>query len=192
MALKHAWEVLRPEGLPMALMGGLALAVWNHPRATRDVDLLVAVGDTDLSVMLATLARAQILPKRQPPVLTLGPSRVVQLLYEPAGAFTDVQIDLLLADSPYHQTAVSRRVSARLPSLDLEISVLSCEDLILHKLLAGRILDRADAAALLRANREEIDLNYLADWVNRLALSEDFGEVWGEAFPGESWSLPGA
>jgi hypothetical protein len=41
--LKHAWITLEPLGLPMAVMGGLALATWKHVRTTCDVDLLVGV-----------------------------------------------------------------------------------------------------------------------------------------------------
>jgi len=37
-----------------------------------------------------------------------------------------------------------------LPGLDIPIAILNCEDVILHKLIAGRIIDRADAAMLLR------------------------------------------
>ena len=74
----------------------------------------------------------------------------------------------------------------RLPELDVEIAVLTCEDLILHKLLAGRIIDRADAAALLRANRESLDVDYILTRTDRLALAVDLAEIWNEAFPGES------
>ena len=34
--LGSAWRTLDRLGLPMALMGGLAVAVWKHVRATRD------------------------------------------------------------------------------------------------------------------------------------------------------------
>ena len=69
---------------------------------------------------------------------------MAQLIHQPLGSYLDLQIDLLLADSPYHQQALARRLPSRLPELDLELDVLTCEDLILHKLLAGRLLDRSD------------------------------------------------
>ena len=50
--LDHIWGVLEPLGHPMAVMGGISLAAWNHIRATRDVDLLIAIDrsaiDSDL------------------------------------------------------------------------------------------------------------------------------------------------
>ena len=45
------------------------------------------------------------------------------------------------------------------------IDVLNGDDLIMFKLLAGRMIDRADAAMLLRENREAIDFGYLLSWV---------------------------
>jgi len=60
---------------------------------------------------------------------------------------------------------------------------LACEDLILHKLLAGRVIDLADAAALLRANRETLDLNYLNRWASHLEVDGGLAGVWKEAFP---------
>lgn len=59
-------------------------------------------------------------------------------------------------------------------------------NLILFKLLAGRIIDRADAAALLRINRDQMDLAYFLRQIERLALQSNLAEIWAEAFPGES------
>ena len=67
----------------------------------------------------------------------------------------------------------------------LDLLHTGCEDLIVHKLLAGRIVDLMDAAALLRANRATIDFAYLRRWIHEQALETDFARIWGEAFPGE-------
>jgi len=185
-ALRHVWLTLKPLDIPVAAMGGIALAAWKHVRATRDIDLLVEIGKNDPKHLLEQLRAAAICPKRDPPVTTLDRLEVMQLLYEPPEGFMEVQIDVLLAGSEYHHEALQRRISTHLPDLDIAIAVLTCEDLILHKLLAGRIIDRADAAALLRANRESLDLGYLLRWTRNLKLAAELTEVWNEAFPGES------
>ena len=33
--LRHVWVTLDQVGFPLALMGGLALSIWKHVRATR-------------------------------------------------------------------------------------------------------------------------------------------------------------
>lgn len=183
--LNHVWTSLAPLQNPCALMGGTALAVWNHPRATRDIDLLISVETNDIEKVITCLAAAGCRTKHHPPVRTLGSIRFVQFLYTPPGEFYDAQFDLWLADTELQQSAITRRVSRDLPGLDRPIDVLRCDDLILFKLVADRLIDRADAATLLRENRDQIDFEYVLSWVERLDLTHSFAEVWREAFPGE-------
>jgi hypothetical protein len=183
--LRHTWSTLTTLGVEPAVMGGVALAAWRHIRATKDVDLLIGLDNMPLDRLLPALLATGIRPKRDPPVLQLGKLRIIQLMYEPSDAFIELQIDLMLADCEYQVLALSRRVNVQLPGTDLHIAVLTFEDLIIHKLLAGRVIDRADAAALLRINRDTLDLTHLTTWIARLSLHSEFAEVWDEAYPGE-------
>jgi hypothetical protein len=158
----------------------------QHP----DVDLLLGLAQTSIEAVLEVLRQAEVRTKHQPAILDLGSVRIVQLLYEPPGAFVDVQIDLLLAESEFHHNALARRIPARLDDPDIDLFTLSCEDILVLKMSAGRIIDRADAAALLRLNRSSLDLDYLLTWINRLALTDEWAEIWQEAFPDEQ--LPGS
>ena len=141
-ALRHVWLSLRSLNVPAAVIGGMALAAWKHVRATKDVDLLVGIDPKDLDSVLRGLSAAGMRAKRTPPVTSLGQLKIVQLLYEPPEAMMDLQVDLLLADSAYHRLALERSVSTVLPELDLEVSVLACEDLDLAQAV-GRPDDRS-------------------------------------------------
>ena len=99
------------------------------------------------------------------------------------GEFYDVQFDLLLAESDLQKSALARRVQRDVLGVGRPIEVLNCDDLIRFKLLAGRPIDHADAAMLLRENREAIELDYFLSWVTRLDLTKDFSEIWREAYP---------
>jgi hypothetical protein len=189
-ALRHVWNTLEPSNCTMALMGGLSLSFWKHPRTTRDVDILIGLGNQSVESVLEVLQKASVRLKHSVPVLDLGSVRIVQLLYEPPGDFIEVQIDLLLAESEFHREALARRVPANLPGADLNLFTLSCEDILILKLNAGRIIDRADAAALLRANRPSLDFGYLMKWVLQYGFTAELSEAWNEAFPGEP--IPGA
>jgi hypothetical protein len=168
----------------MAVVGGLALAAWKHVRATRDIDLLLGIAPEDLEPVFERLAAAGIRLKQGASPTSLGPLNVLQFVYEPPESLMELQIDLLLADSPYHRVALERSVPTRLPELDIEVRVLACEDLILHKLLAGRMIDLADAAALLRANRDTLDLDYLNRWAASLEVDRqrELARAWKDAF----------
>ncbi len=189
--LKKAWQTLEPLGLPMAIMGGLALATWRHIRATHDVDLLINLGSATIEEILPLLRQAGFRPKRNPPLLQIGPVRILQLLYTPPGQFVELQVDLLLADSEYDKQALTRKVDSQIPGCDVGFFSLSCEDLIIYKIMAGRILDRADVKGLLRANRKTLNWDYMKEWIGRLGLGTDWVELWGEAFPTEPlpWSV---
>jgi len=183
-SLRHVWTELDRLGVPVAVAGGLALSTWKYVRATRDIDLLVGIDGGQLEAVLGRLRAAGIRPKQDPPAVSLGQIDVVPLLYEPPEAYLDIQIDLLLANSEYHREALRRRIATRLPESDLPLAVLACEDLVLHKLLAGRLIDRVDASELLRINAASLDLRYLTDWVDRLQLRDEFTAVWTSVFGG--------
>jgi len=82
-ALAHVWVTLAPLNRPMAVMGGIALAAWKHVRATQDVDLLISLGPMDTDLVLRTLQEADIRPKHEPPILEIGPTRILQALHRP-------------------------------------------------------------------------------------------------------------
>jgi hypothetical protein len=107
--------------------------------------------------------------------------RVIQLEFEPEGSFVDVHVDMLLSNSEYHEHALRRRVLRKLPACDRALAVLSCEDLILHKLLAGRLIDLADGVALMKANRPTLDFAYLDQWAARIGVVEELRRVRREA-----------
>jgi hypothetical protein len=159
--LNHVWSTLEPLGYPCALMGGAALAVWHHPRATRDIDLLIGVESDNIDRVIKQLAAANCRPKNKPPLITLGSLHFAQFLYTPPGEFYDAQFDLWLADSELQKSAIARRVRRDIMGVSCPVYVLNCDDLILFKLAAGRMIDRADSAILLRENRVAIDLGTL-------------------------------
>ncbi len=184
--LNHVCRAIESLGHPFALIGGLALAVWSHPRTTRDIDLLVKLERTDIDDFVEHFKLQGCRPKKTPPLHVVGDHSFLQFLYTPPGEFYDVQFDLLLAESPMQQSALARSVETTVSGLDRPIRVLECNDLILFKLSAGRMIDRADAAMLLRENRESLDTEYLTTWLTALGLSKEFRESWKEAFPTES------
>jgi hypothetical protein len=186
MTLEHVLRVLTPLGHPLAVMGGISLAAWKHVRATFDVDLLIAVDLSEIDPVVSALSMHGCRPKRSPPMIVVDQHHFAQFLYTPPDEFYEVQFDLLLAESELQKSALARRVTRDVPGISRPVDVLNCDDLILFKLVAGRIIDRADAAMLLRENRDSIDLSYLLSWIAKLNLTADFQSIWAEALPGQS------
>jgi hypothetical protein len=184
--LRHVWSTLAALKINAALMGGIAVAAWHHLRNTRDVDLLVGVEPGDEPGFIRQLTAAGIRPLHDPPALRVGGSRILQTTYAPPSRFLDIRVDLFIAESEFHQRALVRRLAITMPGMDESVFILTCEDLILFKLLAGRILDRADCAYLLRANQDALDLVYLKEWTTKLNVEKELREAWQEAFGKQS------
>jgi hypothetical protein len=147
------------------------------------VDVLIAVASEDESRLLSILARNGFLPITNPAIRPFGELRLLQVTFDPPDAFVSIRADLLVVQTEYHRRALERRVPVRLANIDVTISVLTCEDLIIHKLLAGRLIDRADCVALLQLNRSDLDMSYLGHWVRKLKQQSLIIEIWQEAFP---------
>ncbi len=174
--------------IPAAVAGGLALATWKYPRATRDVDIMVSLTAASLDELVRALVEKGMRLKGKGTPIDLGHTDIVQLSYEPPDAFVDVPLDILVAKSTYARQAVRRSIAITSEHLGFEIRVLACEDLVINKLLSGRVIDLADAAGLARANASSLDLAYLKEKADQLELSPQLDRVWAEACPDEPFS----
>lgn len=184
--LHQGWNALASLDFPMALIGGLALTTWNHARYTRDADVLIAIDRRRIDEVVLHLKQAGFHPKHSPPALTIDGQTILQFMYQPADALLPFQFDVLLAEVEFQRESLTRAVERRLPGSDRPIRVVRPDDLIVIKLLAGRIIDHADAAMLLRENRDEIDFQRLHKAVRSLELTTDYQAIWRDAFPDEA------
>lgn len=162
-------QLLDRLGVPHMLIGGLAVAVHAEPRATKDIDLSVFVAPAEarrLSEEMADLGFRAIVHG------DAGPGAVIRFVRRgPDGI--DRWVDVLCAGTPFEEQALGRASLQRL--LGRAIPVVTVEDLIVFKLLAGRPQDWADVDALLREHSARLDDDYLdaraAEWEIESLLS---------------------
>lgn len=154
--LADAWSALRHAGVTCAVIGGCARNAYAEVRATKDVDLVVEADPAVYRAAVEALAsrgfvRAAVVGARDGEVPDL------ELFRDPAGR----RIDLLFAHTEFERSALSRR-TPREPYAGVTVSVVSPEDLIVYKIIAGRPQDRLDVHALLDALTAErtIDWTY--------------------------------
>lgn len=118
-------EKLSQLGVPHALIGGLAVGVYGHPRATRDADFLVG------TEAFASTSPLLVYRDELRDLVELG---VIDLLAVPP-------------DFPWLAEAL-------VPATAGEVPIIPVEALILLKLHANRPQDRADVTALLDAGAD--------------------------------------
>jgi len=159
--------------LPYLLIGGMAVAWWIPERLTRDVDIVVPAWKRHASRIKAALvasgARVTALEMRW-----LFEQRFV--LLQTSGPRLDVHISRTAHD----RAAIAQAAQGEYG--DRRVPVATPEDLILYKLKAWRLQDRADIDRLLRVLKD-IRRSYVESWLDTLSTETgaDLRARWAEA-----------
>jgi predicted nucleotidyltransferase len=153
-ALAELAAILRRLGIRWVLIGALAANRYRATtRLTQDVDLLLADSGPGLEELENAVRQAGWSVRRADPEGLL-----LRLRHPELGI-----ADLVVAGTDYQQEAMQR---AREEAFDERTTarVLTPEDVIIHKLIAGRTQDLADIEAILEAG-VDLDEAYLEHWL---------------------------
>lgn len=143
--LRGVLAELDAAGVEYALCGGLAVAVWGAPRATKDIDLLVRP-ETVQAAMQAVAKRKFVLAAA--PITFRDGMRMQRVSRVEAGQL--LTIDFILADENLQRAWQSR---TKLNTTEGTTWVISREALIEMKVAAGRPIDAADIEKLQEMDR---------------------------------------
>ena len=145
--------------LPYMIIGGQAVLVYGEPRLTRDVDVTLGVDVDRLEDVLGCVRTMGLRPLVDPERFTR--ETMVLPCEDPT---TGIRVDLVFSFSPYEQVALSRVRAVRVGDTDVKFA--SPEDLVVHKLVAGRPRDLEDVAGVL-GKMPDLDLTYVRDWLGQ-------------------------
>ncbi len=121
------------------LLGGWAVGIYGNPRATKDIDFLIGIDTDNIDCLQQALSKFGA-PKADKKVFQ-EKGNVYRLGRSP------VQIDVINdATGILFEDCYKRR--NLVCTEDIEISVISKEDLIINKKASGRLRDLADAENL--------------------------------------------
>ena len=140
--------------IPYMVIGGQAVLVHGEPRLTRDIDITLGVSLDRLADIVAAAAEAGLAPLVDPQTF------VRETMVLPcADANSGVRVDLVLSDSSFERAAIDRAVTVRLGSTDVRF--VTPEDLIVHKVGAGRPRDLEDVRSIVarqpRLDRQRVE-----------------------------------
>jgi len=134
-------QCLNSNNVTYLLVGGWAVGIYGNPRATKDIDFLIAINDNNLVKLQKALIDFGAPPvdierfKEKGNVIRIGSS--------------PVQIDIINeADGIDIDDCFLRKETIRVE--DADIYVISRADLIKNKQASGRAMDIADAEKLSR------------------------------------------
>ena len=179
--LRYVVEVLDRAGIEYMVTGSVASSLHGEPRATHDLDVVVAIRPSDASVLL------QAFP---PPHFYLDEGAIREAIRS-GGMFNAINVDegdkvdfWLLTDSPFDISRFSRRVQEDVFGVPLKVS--SPEDTILAKLRwsqlsGGSAKSYLDALRVYEVQAHVLDLAYLRDWAQRLNVTGEWDRLRAEA-----------
>jgi hypothetical protein len=169
-ALLAVHEVLASADIPHALCGGLAANLYrDEVRATVDVDVAVAIAPARLVDLVKRLADAGWTVD---PYFRQGEQLRLTRQDPP-------RVDCILATSDYERHAIEQAVPTRIEGRELR--VLTAEDLIVFKLIAGRARDYEAVAAIINTRRELLDVEYITGWLEQFGVAERWERATEEA-----------
>lgn len=152
--LERTAAALAAARIPYMVIGGQAVLVHGEPRLTRDIDITLGVSLDRLADVVAAAAAACLAPLVDPQTF----ARETMLL-PCADATSGVRVDLVLSDSNFERAAIDRAVTVRLGSTDVRF--VTPEDLIVHKVVAGRPRDLEDVRSIVarqpRLDRQRVE-----------------------------------
>lgn len=174
-ALKKIVEVLEKENLDYCLFGGLAIQVYKRIRATRDVDLMVAISSDRIFKLIRQIKQENFRLDKKRGIIKINGFELLRFIYTDEETKFEIFIDLVSAATEFQKHILDRKTKTDF--LGININIASLEDLVLLKLLADRPIDLLDAQYLLEENKEIIDKDYLRNWAKRLGIAKKLNKL---------------
>lgn len=173
--LKKVSHQLRKDSIPYMVIGGQAVLLYGEPRLTRDIDITLGVGVRELNKLKETISSLglKILVERDEEFVERN--MVLPTLDEKSG----IRVDFIFSFSPYERQAIERAKDIKLGRSLVRFA--SLEDVVIHKVIAGRARDLEDIKSILLKN-QKYDSDYIEKWLKEFdkSLTEQFLKIFRE------------
>ncbi|OGD11477.1 MAG: hypothetical protein A2W20_09380, partial [Candidatus Aminicenantes bacterium RBG_16_66_30] len=141
------------------IIGGQAVLLYGEPRLTKDIDITLGVGVEKLPV-IKEIVRALGLSMESDDVDTFVKDTMVLPV---ADQKSGIRVDFVFSFSPFERAAIERAKEVRYD--DVPVHFASLEDLVIHKVVAGRARDIEDVRSVLLKN-PGYDKEYIRSWLS--------------------------
>jgi hypothetical protein len=149
---------------------GQAVLLYGEPRLTRDIDIALGIGVNELNKIkkIVSIIGLKILVKKE----FVERNMVFPTIEEKSG----IRVDFIFSFSPYERQAIERGIDIKLGRTLVRFA--SLEDVVIHKVIAGRARDMEDIKSILLKN-PKYDSGEIIKWLKEFddSLDENFLEV---------------
>jgi hypothetical protein len=144
--------------IPYMVIGGQAVQLYGEPRMTRDIDVTLGLDGEGLDRVLDVCSRCGLSPVPTKPADFVRETMVLPALNERTG----IRVDFVFSATEYERQAIGRSQSVELEGA--KVSFAAAEDVVIHKLVAGRPRDLEDVRGIM-AKTSGLDRVYVERWL---------------------------
>ncbi len=171
---------LKRADIAYMIIGGQAVLLYGTPRMTKDIDITLGVDIGRLESILPALEAMglEIIPKD---FRSFAENTSVLPTRDNGSG---IRVDFIFSFTPYERQAISRGKAVSLSGTNVMFA--SAEDVIIHKIFAGRPRDLEDVRSILLKSLN-LDKKYIRKWLSEFekstekkGLSKTFGEAIAE------------
>jgi len=155
------------------VIGGQAVLLYGEPRLTRDIDITLGLGVDGLDrvkKIISTVGLKSLVRKEKEFVER---NTVLPAIDKKSG----IRVDFIFSFSLYERQAIERGKDMKLGRSLVRFA--SLEDVVVHKVIAGRARDLEDVRSILLKN-PKYDSGYIKKWLK--AFDESLGEKFLKIF----------
>ncbi|MCJ7652841.1 MAG: hypothetical protein MUO75_03950 [Actinobacteria bacterium] len=152
------------------IIGGQAVLLYGEPRLTRDIDITVGLGVDKVDRVLSVTKHLGLKTMVRNYRAFVNKTMVLPVI-EPK---TKIRVDFIFSFTEYEKQAIMHSRAVRLDNVSVRFA--SLEDVIVHKVVAGRARDIEDVRAVVLKN-PKYDTRYIVKWLKVLDRSAGAGLV---------------
>ena len=166
-------ELLEKARIPYMLTGSWASTYHGAPRATADIDFVIAATPDQIREFLTLLPSSEYYFDVPSAIEAAKRRSMFNLISDNTGW----KIDLIFhKPGPFNEAKLSRRTKIELEGVP--VFVATAEDVLLSKLewakMGESLRQIEDAAGILKVAGRELDRTYIDKWVHQLGLDEQW------------------
>jgi predicted nucleotidyltransferase len=155
---------LDKNSIPYMIIGGQAVLLYGEPRLTKDIDITLGVSVNKLNELLSIIKKIELLPLPE----NIKKFAEKTFVLPVKDAKTNIRVDFIFSQTSYEKQAIKRANIVNLKNAILKFA--SIEDLIIHKIFAGRPRDLEDVKSIIIKN-PSFNKNYIKKWLEEFDSS---------------------
>lgn len=161
--------------MPYIVIGGQAVLLYGEPRLTKDIDITLGVGIEEVEKIKNAVQKLALRMLVDNPEEFVKKTMVLPVMDDKTG----IRVDFIFSFSLYEKQAIERAVDVKFGTTAVKFA--SLEDVVIHKIIAGRGRDIEDVKAILLKN-PNYNVRYIKGWLKEFdkSLNENFSAVFQE------------